>query len=288
MTYTEGIGGYSKVLDIKDLATGMSAMYPIKTEQASDIAAVISAFIGNITVKLAYSDGHDSLKAACDIIGTARINNHQTTTPGVPASNPIIEREVYLLCDKVRATLITAGLPVCFWSTICLSVSFLAATKLKHYRVVADPESGEETRQWYSAYSVIHGEEPNVDVFIIGQAVVFKPAPTIHEYDSKVEPRLTVGVFMGYEIGPSLRWTGMYKVVTLSDFCFLPLAETTERKHFEKLSMHRTEVVKNAYCEDVHYFPLKERFDRSRLSIEGAERALRLQQYDESLSLIHI
>ena len=147
-------------------------------------------------MKLAYHDGHPSLGDACNIIGTARINNHQETTPGLPQSNPMIEREVYLLCDKVRAALIIAGLPVCFWSVICLSISFLAATKRKHKRTHMAPEDEDPTAppvdEYYSSYYEMHGEEPTVDIFIIGQAVVFRPAPTIFEYDSKVEPRLKV------------------------------------------------------------------------------------------------
>ena len=167
---TVGIGGFTKALDIMDIATGLVAMYPIESETEVEIANVLSSFIGDTAVKLAYSDGYSSLRSACQrIIGVHRINNFLDTTPGKPESNPIIEQQNYLLCDKMRAISITAGLPTCFWSSIALSVSFQAAIKKRFSQKIDDTT---EELEMVSAYRRWHGKEPtDLQPFIMGQLV---------------------------------------------------------------------------------------------------------------------
>ena len=270
---TMGIGGYTKALDIMDVATGLAAMYPIEAETEIEIANVLSNFIGETTVKLAYTDGYSSLRSACQrIIGVNRINNFLDTTPGRPDSNPIIERQNYLLCDKMRAVLITAGLPICFWSSIAMSVSFQAAIKKKFPQKIDD--TTEET-ELVSSYRRWHGKEPSdLQPFIIGQLVSFLPAPTAFKYDSKAEARLRAGVFMGYHLGPSMRWTGQYRVILLDDLMLRPISEKADRKHFSDIHIHRTEVVRNAAVKDeMIEFPLRRRYHDSKYTLAGLESA---------------
>ena len=253
-----GMGKFTLCLNILDVAIGLMAMYPLQSNSEKDIASLISHFIWDTKCGLAYMDGHPTLRAACRrTIGTNRINNFFATTPGRAESNPIIERQNYIICDKMRAALIIAGLPTCFWSQICLSVSSLSAIKKKYTQKI--PDSGEE--ELVSAYRRWHNEEPkNLQHFIIGQSVSFMPAPTIYEHQSKVESKLKAGIFLGYYVGSSLRWCRQYQVMLLEDLAFKPISEKADKSHFADIAVHCTEMVRNSFVEDEKViFPFKSR-----------------------------
>ena len=99
-----------------DLGTGLVGFKLVKSYEGAEIALKISEFIGTQVFKKAYSDGHTSLRDAVKIVGVKRIHTHECSAPGAPASNPIIERENYLAHDCIRAALVIAGMPLCFWS----------------------------------------------------------------------------------------------------------------------------------------------------------------------------
>ena len=113
---TVALGNYSSSLQIKDLGTKLQSFKCLKDYSTNEIESKIRACIGKTKFHKAYSDGHASLIYACKRIGTSKINYHEISVPGQPKSNAIIERENGLSHWQIRAALVTAGFPICFWS----------------------------------------------------------------------------------------------------------------------------------------------------------------------------
>ena len=148
---------------------------PLRSLESPETDVHFQQFYRNVfrdgTQPVVYCDAHKSLIKACD--DNAIVCSHPP--PGRPQANPIIERKIGIALGGIRSYLVTAGLPNCFWPFAghCFSLN----------------------------HCLIHGsyqqamDHDIVDMFVTGQLVFFKPAPTIDK-QSKVEPTLRPGIFL--------------------------------------------------------------------------------------------
>ena len=90
---------------------------------AVELQPKIMRFIASNPIKLLYCDAQASIVTCVKALGI-KIASFETSAPGVPASNPIIERQVGIVCDGARAMLESAGLPLCFWPYVVQAFCF--------------------------------------------------------------------------------------------------------------------------------------------------------------------
>ena len=108
------------------------------------------------------------------------------------------------------------------------------------------------------------------DQFVYGQLCFYKPAPTQIEL-AKTDHPLRPGVFLDYYVKPDGKFSGQYIVCDLESFANKNLHHRIGPTHF-KLSLHRTEVVRNPIGADEPVFPLRERYWNHNYTLEGIEK----------------
>ena len=114
----------------------------------------------------------------------------------------------------------------------------------------------------------IHGPV-TFELFIPGELVFFKPAPTIVSCTvAKVESNLIAGIMLDYYMGPDGKFTGQYICLSLLDFVGKSLHARVERQHF-KLRLHRTEILRRPASAPHPVFPLKRKYVASNFTLEG-------------------
>ena len=136
---------------------------------------------------LVYCDAHASLIKICDSFSLQR----RHPPPGRPQANSVIERQIGEALQGLRAYLVSAGLPNCFWPFAghCYSVN-------------ACQTSG--------AYERAYGEVMPT-TFVFGQLVFYNPAPTIKSHkQAKTDQRLRPGIFLDYYIDYRGKFSGQY------------------------------------------------------------------------------
>ena len=161
----------------------------------------------------------------------------------------MIERKIGVALAGLRAYLVTAGTPNCFWPFAGHCFSFNYCIK-----------SG--------AYDLVHGT-PEFLTFIYGQLVFFKPAKTI-VVQAKTDHPLRPGIFLDYYTGTDEKFTGQYIVADLEDFANKNLHHRIGPGHFN-LHLHRTEVVRPPVraCDPI--FPLVLKYCKCNFTFEGLE-----------------
>ena len=107
----EGITEDFDALVVKDLYSKMKVLLPVRNKTAGQAIRALRNFFGNNAVGRFYCDNSPELKLVCTTLGIV----HETSRPGVPQNNSIIERTNLDILEGTRATLICAGLPECFW-----------------------------------------------------------------------------------------------------------------------------------------------------------------------------
>ena len=98
-------------LVVKDLATGYKGVYPMNSKSGDNTEEALRLFTGGHRVKLCYSDGSLEIADACRRLGFP----HETSQPGVPQNNGIIERCNGDILSMARTALIHAGIPNHVW-----------------------------------------------------------------------------------------------------------------------------------------------------------------------------
>jgi transposase InsO family protein len=83
-----GIDDEREALVMKDLHPGNMHIYPDMTKNTSDTVQAIHHWKGMHAIKLLYSDGSGELRKACAELSIC----HETSQPGLPQNNGIIER----------------------------------------------------------------------------------------------------------------------------------------------------------------------------------------------------
>ena len=116
---------------------------------------------------------------------------HRHSPPGCPQANSIAERKVGVALAGIRAYLATAGLPCCFWGY---------AGHCFAYNDTWQDHDGQGRRKDGAPRPralKLQNQAPYHKLYVTGQLVFFKPAPTIRN-QAKVEQRLAAGVFLDY------------------------------------------------------------------------------------------
>jgi hypothetical protein len=155
----------------------------------------------------------------------------------------------------------------------------------------------EELNGELSPYERRHGKKFKGKKFPFGCGVWFLPSPTRQDsIQSKADPRLKSGIFMGYRTAPQNAWNGEYLVIDIGRFVDVPLHFTSRPTHFPHMRPHITKVV------DIHgagatttetngirgkyqgvNFPLKERYEQYNSTLDGAEFDENRERKDEEI-----
>jgi hypothetical protein len=86
--FEPGVFGMKSCLEVLDLHTRFG--YPVREKDLATTERYLRDFKGDDVINRVYSDGHDSIGAACRAIGIPQ----ELSQPGVPQNNGIIENKV--------------------------------------------------------------------------------------------------------------------------------------------------------------------------------------------------
>ena len=106
-----GVRGKEYSLSVLDRGIGIKDCYPTKKLDTDTAVEQLKKFKGDKSIQLLYSDSSDAIIAAAKAVGA----NSETSQPGDPQSNGVIERLNSTILDGERTQLLQAGLPDCFW-----------------------------------------------------------------------------------------------------------------------------------------------------------------------------
>ncbi len=248
-----GVHGQPQAFTILDVWTRMKAIYPLPDKTTESPAMAIRDFTGGVFVKQLYSDGADEIVSACRAEGILP----DTSQPGHPENNALIERTNQDIIHGTRTLLFQAGLPSCFWT-------FAAPC----YCLLDNATDKKETK---SAWELKYGSPFEGALLPFGCLVSYLPSPTkgLEGSVAKMDPSAREGVFAGYKMKPGYGWSGEYLVWDLRDF----MGVTLQRDEgFKNIGFHSPHVSSRValFANKLH-FPLKERYDRVNSTIEGVD-----------------
>ena len=109
-------------------------------------------------------------------------------------------------------------------------------------------------------------------LFVWGELVFFKPAPTIMK-TAKTDNPLRPGIFVDYYLTQHGKFTGQYVCCDLDDFVGVHLHHRAGPEKFH-LRLHRTEVIRRPVGALEPLFPLKRRYMQSNYTVEGIEQSV--------------
>ena len=108
-----------------------------------------------------------------------------------------------------------------------------------------------------STYELLFGKDPNSELDIPGELVLFMPLLTIIGHKvAKRESNLRAGIFLDYYVGPDGLFTGQCLCVCMEDFAGKNPHTRVDRQHFQ-LKLHRAEVLKRPAGAARPYFPFQ-------------------------------
>ena len=179
------------------------------TKSGDNTANALRHFTGGFAVKLCYSDNSLEIADACRQLGIP----HETSQPGVPQNNGIIERANGDVLAMSRTMLIHAGLPNHCWP--------FAARGACHHNNISSTDNRES--DWFAA----HGKgEFNDSTYPFGCGVWYLPSDTKAKprgkAQSQVRPkwggRASMGVLAGYVMSPTgMREFGIHQHFTSTE-----------------------------------------------------------------------
>lgn len=276
-----GIGNFKYGIVIAHPATDYWVFVPTHTQSSKEGEIAFKRFIKQVGVDTqdgwVYADGHATLAAMTRQAGL----DLRCPPPKRPDANAVVERKVGTAVQGIRAALVSAGLPNCFWPFVGHALS------VNHTRKV-NPETGfspfekviGDTVRKRGAAAELSEEKIEKEVqkaqkmkeFIPGELVFFKPAKTIGaDAPVKIDPRLRAGVFLDYYMTPEGEFTDQYICMGLEDFEGKSMYRHTDRSNF-RLHLHRTEVVRRPESMTTCIFPLKRKYYKANYTLRGLER----------------
>ena len=173
-------------------------------------------------------------------------------------SNGVIEQLNRRIQGGARAHLRSAGLPYCFWP-------YAAA----HWCALCNFTDRPDGRS--SPYFLRYGIHFSGLIIPLGCLVYYYPAQTKYVHVNKAEPRLSVGIFLGYDLDYGAVWNGLYVVADLDDFAGQSLDANEPHTSFQKIAMpHYTKVIRIE--NDEVRFPLFERYQAANETILGRDQ----------------
>ena len=259
-----GVTGDRNAFVIRDLYSGLKHLYPTLTKSADDTVMCIRHFVGERTVKRLYSDNSGEIGKALITCGILS----QTSMPGEPRNNAVIERTNGDILEGARANLIRAGLPVAYWP-------FAA----EHYCMMENIHFAPGVE---SAWSKTHdGCEFEGKAIPFGAKVIFRPPSTIDVAKTKFDPPTLSGIFAGDEVTPGYSWSGIYRVWLLSDFVGYSLARNSPAHNHARLREPPKTTTLELPPEGL-VFPLKAEYDHKNDTLAGLQES-RLENADASI-----
>ena len=103
------------------------------------------------------------------------------------------------------------------------------------------------------------------ELFVWGELVLFKPAPTIKKRPSTDQP-LCPGVFLDYYATQHGKFSGQYVCCELEDFVGVQLHHRAGPEKF-RLHLHRTEVVRKPAGATQPMFHLRRKYMKANFTI---------------------
>ena len=116
---------------IKDIATGLKALYPLRDKSSEEAHGALQLFAGGKTIQRIYSDISAELIAMCRSAGILG----EGSQPGVPQTSALIERTNQDIRDGTICRLDMAGLPPSFWTFAAPCYCFLDNTHFRQMRM---------------------------------------------------------------------------------------------------------------------------------------------------------
>jgi hypothetical protein len=242
---TVGISSEKECLVIKDLFTGIVHGFPMSDRASVRVLECIKFFTGRRKIQQVYSDNAPEFIKAVRCLGVV----HETSTPGVPQTNGIVERSNQLIIGGTVTSMIAAGLPPCFWSyaTPCWCFNY-------------NTERIKDASNWERLYN-----EPFPGTrFPFGSLVIYKQSDTRKLSDGtkheKWDAKGRLGIFAGYKLHPGYGWKGEYLVWDRASF---------QHSDLRSVAMHAHQNVGKPYVtrlclmpEAGITFPLKDQYER--------------------------
>ena len=103
-----GVGNKNNAVIFFDFGTLWTSCHPVNSRSEEDTSLAFREFLGTTqTVKSFYSDGAPEIVSVANKMGWTG----DTSTPGIPRNNSIIENKVKLVVNGGRSLLLQAGLP---------------------------------------------------------------------------------------------------------------------------------------------------------------------------------
>ena len=97
---------------IKDLYTGIVVACPLDGRTYIRVVESVKYLTGKRKIQQIYSDNAPEFINATKAMGIV----HETSTPGVPQNNGIVERSNQLIIGGTVTSMVEAGTPPCYWS----------------------------------------------------------------------------------------------------------------------------------------------------------------------------
>ena len=182
-----------------DLGTGQVFAIPAGDKKTETVSGFMRWIMRDEPAKRYYCDNGSELVKAAQGAGMIV----QTSTPGKPMNNHRAESNNRLLMSGARAASVAAGLPGCFW-TYSLPYAACAAN------ISRDVDGA-------TAYERRFGFRFPGEHFPFGNAVYYSPTKT-SDKRSKADPRLRLGLFLGWRLTPGGKWNGDYIIADINDF----------------------------------------------------------------------
>ena len=107
----KGVDGERCARLMMDAGARITDVAPVKAKSANEAVAALKNFVGNHGVKSMYSDKAPELKAA----GRTLVWPHATFAPYQPQSNALFERQVGVIIQGTRASLLQSSLLQKMW-----------------------------------------------------------------------------------------------------------------------------------------------------------------------------
>ena len=237
-----GVDGERCALLMMDVGTRITDVAPVKAKSASEAVVALKNFVGNHGVKSMYSDNAPELKAA----GRTLVWPHATSTPYQPQSNSLIERQVGVIIQGTRASLLQSGLPHKMWPFAS-----------KHHAMATNMTVSASAPDGLSPYER-HMNEPFPGMMIpFGALVHYRPPKPVLDTLPKFAPRSCHGIFLGWYMRPGMEFKGDYLVLPMSGLD----AEAGQ------IPIHRIKEVRMAHPVS---FPLQKLEDVPLIQVEAA------------------
>ena len=197
------VEGDANALTIKDLGTGWIECCPTSSKTEEATIAVLQQFIGpKEKVELAYTDGADELRLACNALKWRQ----RVATPGRPQTNGVVERTNRLILEGARTLLSQARMDKKWWSRAvrCFCLQYNAS------RRGMDGDTPQRKRLGYDFLGRL---------LPFGSLVHYIPSTKKstaagEKFGTTTRP----GLFMGYRLHTGFMWSKDYLVLDLEAF----------------------------------------------------------------------